>query len=111
MELILLHPEDGDDPSAFDTVEMTMPNLATGRIEKRHTLKHKPNGDCVYLGESGCTIYDRRPAICRSFDCRVFFLKFDSRQRKAMVRDNEGNRAMFAAAKARLHTLRIGRTD
>lgn len=25
---------------------------------------------CFYLGESGCTIYERRPAPCRSYDCR-----------------------------------------
>ena len=24
------------------------------------------------LGSSGCTIYDRRPRTCRSFDCRIF---------------------------------------
>ena len=25
---------------------------------------------CVHLGESGCAVYEHRPAPCRSFDCR-----------------------------------------
>jgi Fe-S-cluster containining protein len=36
-------------------------------------LKHKPNGECWYLDPGkGCTIWPRRPALCREFDCRVF---------------------------------------
>jgi hypothetical protein len=23
-------------------------------------------------GERGCTVYEQRPAVCRTFDCRVF---------------------------------------
>jgi len=35
-------------------------------------LRRLPNGDCVYLDRvSGCTIYDRRPQVCRDFDCRI----------------------------------------
>lgn len=42
------------------------------RHEGTWILAHKPNGDCVYLGPQGCTIWRRRPAVCRSFDCRTF---------------------------------------
>lgn len=28
------------------------------------------NGQCVYLGDEGCTIHDTRPDKCRKFDCR-----------------------------------------
>ena len=34
------------------------------------TLKRKANGDCVYLADHGCGIYERRPQMCRAFDCR-----------------------------------------
>lgn len=34
-------------------------------------LAHKPNGDCIYLHESGCTIHNRRPQMCREMDCRL----------------------------------------
>jgi hypothetical protein len=33
-------------------------------------LAHKANRDCVYLGESGCTIHDKKPLMCREMDCR-----------------------------------------
>lgn len=33
-------------------------------------IDHQENGDCIYLDRAkGCTIHDRRPALCRSFDC------------------------------------------
>ena len=35
-----------------------------------YQLHQKPNGDCVFLDrKTGCTIYDHRPAVCRSYDC------------------------------------------
>lgn len=34
-------------------------------------LAHKADGSCVYLGEHGCTIRERRPNACRKFDCRI----------------------------------------
>jgi hypothetical protein len=40
-------------------------------------LAHKPNGDCIYLDEKGCSIHDRAPALCRSADCRSIALKYD----------------------------------
>jgi hypothetical protein len=33
-------------------------------------LAHKPNGDCLYLGDEGCTIHDMKPQMCRDMDCR-----------------------------------------
>lgn len=33
-------------------------------------LAHKVNGDCVYLGDKGCTIQDGKPQICGEMDCR-----------------------------------------
>jgi len=30
-------------------------------------------GDCIYLGEKGCTIHDTKPEWCRTFDCRELF--------------------------------------
>jgi hypothetical protein len=40
-------------------------------------LAHKPNGDCIYLNENGCSIHDRAPSLCRSADCRSLALKYD----------------------------------
>lgn len=33
-------------------------------------LDRRPDGACVYLGPEGCTVYERRPKLCRAFDCR-----------------------------------------
>lgn len=35
-------------------------------------LRQRADGACIHLGERGCTVYENRPATCRSFDCRVF---------------------------------------
>lgn len=60
-DAIFMHPECGDDPSQYET------EMYEGRV----ILKHKPNGDCIYLDRAkGCTIHERRPAICRELDCR-----------------------------------------
>ncbi len=34
-------------------------------------LAHKPNGDCVYLGDQGCTIQNDKPQQCYEMDCRA----------------------------------------
>ena len=38
--------------------------------EGERALSHQPNGDCIYLGDAGCTIHDTKPQICREMDCR-----------------------------------------
>ena len=40
-------------------------------------LAHKPNGECVYLNERGCSIHGRAPALCRIADCRSLALCLD----------------------------------
>jgi hypothetical protein len=35
-------------------------------------LQRCSDGACVHLGDRGCTVYEQRPAVCRTFDCRVF---------------------------------------
>lgn len=45
------------------------------RVPGALMLAHKPNGDCVYLDENGCSIHGRAPSLCRSADCRSLALK------------------------------------
>ncbi len=60
---IVLHPSLGDDPTRYATVQ---------DAEWGVKLAQKPDGSCVYLKDGGCGIHERRPAICRAFDCRVY---------------------------------------
>ena len=64
-DLIRLLP--GDDPATYQTMAHPLRPDALA-------LQHKPNGDCVYLAPDGCSIYERRPLMCRSMDCRVVAL-------------------------------------
>lgn len=77
-ELIFLHPEHGDDPARYMTT--LAPNPLRDN-EPMIALVHKPNGDCIYLGDAGCTIYADRPKICRSFSCIGFARMIDEQMR------------------------------
>ena len=64
-DAIYMHPELGDDTTLYDC------ELYNGRF----ILKHKENLDCIYLDrKKGCTIWERRPVICRELDCRSWLL-------------------------------------
>ena len=68
-------------------------------------LDHKPNGDCVYLGATGCTIHDRAPVVCREFDCRLVFKALTRNQRREWVKNGAIKQSVFDAARKRLDTL------
>lgn len=105
-DMLMLHPEGGDIVADYET-ETTV-NPVTGRVGVM--LKHQSNGDCVYLSrKTGCTIYDRRPLICREFDCRRFYLKIveqTSRQeRKKFVKNGLLSNEVLRAGRQRLDSL------
>lgn len=54
---IKLFPMYGDDSTRYELESNS------------NILKHKPNGECVYLGTCGCTIHDRAPMVCQAFNC------------------------------------------
>lgn len=98
---LVLHPEEGDDVESY-----------THRIAGRRAdgsavfvLATNEKGWCAYLGESGCTIYARRPLLCRNFDCRKYYLMLPRGDRDNLVRLQLSSRAVFNAGKARLKTL------
>jgi Fe-S-cluster containining protein len=106
-ERIVLYPEHGDDPSQYETVPTASINpklqalLGAGRV----MLAHKPNGECIYLGEAGCTIWDRAPNICKMFDCRKWFLKFTRAERRKLLAQGHLDREVTRAGAARVDTL------
>jgi Fe-S-cluster containining protein len=98
-EVLALMPDEGDKVETYEHEYITLP---MGRVP---VLKHKPNGDCVYLGPEGCTIHDRAPVICRIFDCRRWFLAHSRPERRRMIADSLATKAVFAAGRARLASL------
>lgn len=52
---------------------------------------------CWYLDdEKGCTIYDKRPTVCRAFDCRIYGLQ------RAGSKIEDRDREVIAAGQERL---------
>jgi hypothetical protein len=97
---LFLHPEQGDD------VESYQHRVAADRTGKPvFLLATTASGACVYLGPSGCTIYHRRPLLCRTFDCRKHYLTLPRQDRDNLVRLGLSSRAVFNAGRARVKTL------
>lgn len=81
-DAIMLHPECGDDAAQYETVPFTNPITGTPGL----MIAKKPGTmDCVYLGDSGCTIHDRAPVICREFDCGLMWARWSRSERKQLV--------------------------
>jgi len=93
---LVLHPEHGDNLNSYERREVS-PGV--------FVLAADESGACVYLGARGCTIYERRPFLCRSFDCREHYLMLPRQDRDNLVRLGLSSRAVFNAGKARLKTL------
>ena len=105
-EALILHPEMGDKPWEYLSRTFTHP-LTGGKV---FALDQKDNGECVYLGPDGCTNYEKRPALCREFDCRKFYLGVQKGRPLLKLaadlaeRDLMPNEVLLAG-KARLNTL------
>jgi uncharacterized protein len=98
-ELVVLFPEKGDDPARLEHVALP------SEFGPILVLKHKDDGDCVYLGADGCTIHDRAPAVCRSFDCRAYFLSMNRHERRLHEKRSVNKVGIFQAGRQRLDTL------
>ena len=59
-----------DDPKSYETEPHPY-------IPGALMLAHKPNGDCIYLDDNGCSIHSRAPSLCKSADCRALAFRYD----------------------------------
>jgi Fe-S-cluster containining protein len=86
--LIMLIPEEGDDPARYDCEVIAIPHGPwPGAGASGYVLKHKPNGDCIHLDpEKGCTVYPHHPAVCRVFDCVAQYLMHPRAERRRRVK-------------------------
>ena len=91
-DIIMLHPECGDDPSTYLTTPMVNP--LTG--EPGLMVQKKPGTlDCIYLGEKGCSIHERAPVICREFDCGLMWASRSRAERRRLVASGLFSREVF----------------
>ena len=78
----------GDDPAQYKTK----------LVDGARVLARKKDGNCVYLGSRGCTIYFRQPVMCRVFDCRRYSMAAvdtgDQQRRRVIA---EGRRRLNSA--------------
>lgn len=98
---LVLHPDHGDDVESYRF--QVLGHRDTG--DPVFALATDERGRCVYLGSNGCTIYERRPFLCRSFDCRKHYLILPRQDRDNLVKIGLSSRAVFNAGKSRLRTL------
>ena len=90
------------DPKLGDDLEVLSQHFALGHML---ILESTENGDCVYLDDGGCSVWEHRPAMCRTFDCRKHFQSFTRPERRRMVKAGIASRDVFEAGRVRRHTL------
>lgn len=91
-DAIYMHPECGDDARRYKT--------EVCQESGRTMLAHKPNGDCVYLDrKTGCTIWERRPVVCREMDCVIFL---DPELMRRVGASKKRKRKLIAVARRRV---------
>ncbi len=89
-----LYPEHGDNPANYQTFVLQNPGRPPMVVLDRLT-----NGDCVYLAPGGCSIYESRPYICRSFDCRGTYKNSTRQGRKLAIKQGTMTKEIFERGK------------
>lgn len=99
-QAVVLREEWGDDPTAYDKV-------ARERVggSWQMVLPRQANGDCAHLVMGACQIYEKRPAVCRYFDCRRQLLGMGKRGMKQAEKQGLFSREIYNAARDRLGTI------
>ena len=64
---VILRPEDGDDLSLYEWDAIESALYSGGKVAA--LKRDAATGHCIYLRDFGCSIHDRRPAICRRYHC------------------------------------------
>ena len=101
-QVVALFPEHGDDLKVLSRHV----GLGSGVL----VLEETDGGDCIYLKDGGCSVWEHRPAMCRAFDCRRHFQSFTRPERRRLMKQGIAAREIFEAGRARLHTLKTAGT-
>jgi uncharacterized protein len=63
---------DADEEAALAAVPDELKFAAPGQPPGSVVLGYDRRGHCPLFDGRGCTIYERRPRTCRTYDCRIF---------------------------------------
>jgi len=63
---------DADEAATLAAVPDALKFAAPGRPAGSVVLGYDRRGHCPLFDGAGCSIYERRPRTCRTYDCRVF---------------------------------------
>jgi Fe-S-cluster containining protein len=79
-----------DDAAQYQTATCYTPGAPPYLI-----LDRRDNGECVYLGAEGCTIWHRAPQACRAFDCREYFASKSRNERRDLMKRDSATGPLF----------------
>jgi len=100
-DAVRLLPE--DDVSLYSTEPH--PSNAGARM-----LAHKPNGECLYVQDNGCSIHDIAPVLCRSADCRRIALQYDFETARKLHMMGRIDMRVWDRGKKLLESMNNGKT-
>lgn len=101
-----VRPDWGDDPADYRlavSVDKTAPNQ-----HAMVTLDRKDDGSCYALRNGRCSIWEKRPRVCRTFDCRKMFVMHSKAERRELVDKGYFRKAVLQAGRNRVATLEGG---
>lgn len=97
---IFLHPD--EDAKGLPTVT---DRRVDGMMLRR--LLQNPDGSCSHLVEGRCSVYERRPRICRIFDCREHYhLPAAQRRRIEALLTDDNSKAVIARGRFLVESAR-----
>lgn len=104
---VALRQDLGDDPFNYGLDKLAYEYLHGPLQPPSVVLKRQTNGDCIFLVMGACTVYEKRPAVCRFFDCRRIHLQMSAEDRKQMVEHKVFSQEIMTAADQRVDTVRL----
>ena len=78
-------------------------------------LERHPHGQCLYLVDGQCVIYERRPMTCRLYDCRALLIAdvmtpekiFHAAGAKFEIQTDPKNRAFLTATRQKARIAEV----
>jgi len=107
-QVVCLNEDYGDDPNLYPEEHLMVTRYA-GEVVL--ALRLQPNGDCFYLRKGKCMIYDKRPAVCRGFDCRRATASFTEEEREQAIKHRVFSKEVFEAGDQRRHTMKLSELE